>query len=175
MKHTTCSQENAVAQAVRTGEWDERLRAHLRQCATCRSVQETARWMQALAAVPQEVMRSQADVPDPLPDPQILWLRSHLRERQAAAERAQRISQRVEIGCIAAVCVTLGIWLVWSWNEIGGQVASGLSWALFDAWPALWANLNAYGPANSPILFLSALLAISLVTVGIAYPLVARE
>ena len=174
MSDKGCSQESAVARAVRTGEWNEGLRAHLRQCASCRGVQEAVRWMQALAAAPQEAMESR-DLPDALPDARILWLRAHLRERQAAAERAHSISRWVETGCIAAVCAILGIWLAWSWNEIAGQVASGLSWALFDAWPALWANLNAYGPANSPILFLSALIAISLVTVGVAYPLVSRE
>ena len=171
MTEKSCSQESAVARAVRTDEWDEGLRAHLRHCATCRGVQDAARWMQALTAQPQEVAESRTD----LPDPQILWLRAQLGERQAAAERAQQIVQWVEVGCITAVCVALGIWLVWSWDEIGGQVAGGLSWALFDAWPALWTNLAAYGPANAPILFSSVLATLSLLAIAVAYPLLGRE
>lgn len=171
MRGKGCSQESAVARAVRTGEWSLVLRAHLHECASCRGVAEAAHWMQSLAPTAQEAAQMQND----LPDPRILWLRARLRERQAAAERAHQILQWVEVAGVTAACAGLGMWLALSWNAIGGQIADGLSWALFDAWPALWASLNAYGPANSPILFLSALVAISLVTVGIAYPLVARE
>ena len=170
MSHRSCSQETAVARAVRTGEWSEALQAHLRDCATCRSVQEAARWMQALAPGAQ-TGEAQRD----LPEPQILWLRAQFSERQAAAERAQKMAQWVEVACVAAVCAGLGIWLAWSWNEIGGEIAGGVSWALFDAWPALWVNLSAYGPANAPILFSSVLVAISVLAIGVAYPLVARE
>ena len=169
MSHTSCSQESAIARAVRTGEWNEALRAHLRDCATCRGVQEAARWMRALA--PQLSAQSQND----LPDPQILWLRAQLSEKQAAADRAQKALQWVEIACITAACAGLSIWLVWSGNGIGGEIGDGLGWALFDAWPALWTNLYAYGPASAPILFSSALAAISLLAIGAAYPLLARE
>ncbi|PYU19716.1 MAG: hypothetical protein DMG32_23860 [Acidobacteria bacterium] len=168
MKHTSCSQESA---AVRSGEWNGRLQAHLRDCAICRGVQEAARWMQALAEAPQPSAQPQDD----LPDPRILWLRAQLSQRQAAAERAQKVLQWVQVGCATAACVGLGIWLAWSWNGIGGEVADALGWALFDAWPALWSNLYAYGPVNAPILFSSALAAISLLAIVIAYPLLARE
>jgi hypothetical protein len=167
MSYTSCSEETAVARAVRTGEWNGSLEAHLRRCATCRGVQEAARRMQTLSPAPQP----QGGVPDP----RILWLRAQLSERQAAAERAQKVLQWVELVCITAACAGLGIWLTWSWNEIGGEIADRFGWALFDAWPALWSNLYTYGPVNSPILFSSALAAISLLALGIAYPLLARE
>jgi hypothetical protein len=169
MSHTSCPQESDVARAVRSGEWSEPLRAHLRDCAICRGVQESARWMQALG---QTTAR---EAQEGLPDPQILWLRAQLSERQAAAERAHRALQWVEIACMAAACAGFGIWLVWNWNEIGGEIGNGLSWALFEAWPALWGSVYAYGPANAPILFTSAVAALSLVALGIAYPLVAGE
>jgi hypothetical protein len=55
-----------------------------------------------------------------------------------------------------------------------------MNWVLFESWPALWNSLYtyglyAYGPMNAPILFSSALAAIALVAVAIAYPLLARE
>jgi DNA-binding transcriptional LysR family regulator len=169
MSHRSCAQETAVARAVRTGTWNEALQAHVRDCATCRSVQEAARWMQGVAS------QASAQAEHDLPDPQILWLRAQLSERQAAAERVRKIAQQVEIACVAAVCAGLGIWLAWSWNEIGGDIAGGLGWALFDAWPALWSSVYAYGPVNAPILFFSATITISLLVIGVSYPLVARE
>ena len=168
MSHRSCAQEAAVARAVRTGEWNEALRAHLRDCAPCRGVRDAAQWMQALAP-------AAAQTPDDLPDPQILWLRAQLSARQAAAERAQKVAQWLEVAWVAAAAASLGIWLAWSWNEIGGEIAGGLRWALFDAWPALSANLSAYGPVNAPILFSAALATISIVTVAVVYPLLARD
>jgi len=167
MSRRICGQETDVARAVRTGEWSAALQAHLLDCATCRSVQEAASWMRTLAPAAQAPSQGQDD----LPDPQILWLRAQFSERQAAAERAQKMAQWVEVACVAAVCAGLGIWLASSWNEIGG----GLDWATFEAWPAVWSGVYAYGPVNAPVLFASALAAIAVVTIGIAYPLLGRE
>ena len=167
MSGRICAQETDVARAVRTGEWSAALQGHLRDCASCRSVREAASWMQALAPAAQAPSQGQ----DGLPDPQILWLRAQFSERQAAAERAQKMAQWVEVACVAAVCAGLGIWLASSWNEIGGE----LGWAIFDAWPAFWSGVNAYGPVNAPVLFASALAAIAVVTIGIAYPLLGQE
>ena len=133
-------------------------------------VQDTARWMRALAPTPLS-----AESQNELPDPRILWLRAQLSQRRAAAERVQKIVQWVEVACVTAACLGLGIWLAWSWNGIGDEVADRLGWALFDAWPALWSNLYAYGPVNTPILFSSALAAISLLAIAAVYPLLVRE
>jgi len=176
MSHTNCSEESAVARAVRSGEWDESLEAHVRGCGTCRSVRQAAQWMQALAPESQLGAREQTN----LPDPQVLWLRAQISERQAAAERAHRIMQLVEVVCAMVICAGLGIWLVRDWSEVGGAIGDGMNWVLFEAWPAVWNSLYtyglyAYGPVNTPILFSSALAAIALVAVAIAYPLLARE
>ena len=171
MRETSCSEESAIARAVRSGEWNEDLQAHLRQCATCRGVQQAAEWMQAIAPAPQQMAQGQSD----LPDPQILWLRAQLSERQAEGERAQQILQRIEVASAMVICAGLGVWLAWDWSEAGGAIGDGLNWALFEAWPTLWTSLYAYGPANTPILFSLALAVISLLAAAIAYPLVARE
>ena len=176
MSHTNCSEESAVARAVRSGEWDESLEAHVRGCGTCRSVREAAQWMQTLAPELQLGAPEQTN----LPDPQVLWLRAQLSERQAAAERAHRILQWVEVVCAMVICAGLGIWLVRDWSEVGGAIGDGMNWVLFEAWPAAWNSLYtyglyAYGPVNTPILFSSALAAIALMAVAIAYPLLARE
>jgi hypothetical protein len=166
MSRTSCSQESAVAQAVRSGVWGESLETHLRECSVCRDVQATARWMRALS----EDVGRRTD----LPGPQVLWLRAQLSHRQAAAERASTVLQWVEILCVTAACVGFLVWLAWNWSGIG-EIADRFGWALFDAWPALWAGISAYGPLNAPILFSSALAAIALVALGVAYPLLVRE
>lgn len=171
MSHTSCSEESAVARAIRSGEWNESLEAHVHLCGTCRSVRQAAQWMQALAPAPQLGAPGQTD----LPDPQVLWLRAQISARQAAAERAHRGLQWVEVVCAMVICAGLGVWLTWNWSEVGGGIGDGMNWVLFESWPALWNSLYAYGPVNAPILFSSALAAISLVAVAIAYPLLARE
>lgn len=170
MSHKSCNQEGAIAGAVRSGEWNEGLEAHLRTCAACRSVQEAVRWMQALASEAQPSAIPESD----LPDAQVLWLRAQLFERQAAAENAQRVLQWVEVAWVTAVCVGLGFWLAWNWNEIGGEIANWLGWGLFDAWPTLWTKLSSYSPTNASTLFFSALAVISLLALAVAYPLRAR-
>jgi hypothetical protein len=171
MRHTNCSEESAVARAIRSGEWNESLEAHVRSCGTCRSVRQAAEWMQALAPASQLGPHEQTN----LPDPQVLWLRAQISERQAAAERAHQSLQWVEVVCAMVICAGLGIWLAWNWSEVGGAIGDGMNWVLFESWPALWNSLDAYGPVNAPILFSSALAAIALVAVAIAYPLLARE
>jgi predicted anti-sigma-YlaC factor YlaD len=169
MSQTNCSQESAVARATRSGEWNESLEIHVRACAACRSVRETAGWMQALA------QRTATEARESLPDPQILWLRAQLSERQAAAERAHKVLQWVEVACVAAACAGLGLWLAWNWSAVGREIGNGLGWALFEAWPALWSNVSAYGPVDAPLLYSSVVVGISLMTLAIAYPLAARE
>jgi len=171
MSHTNCSEEGVIARAIRSGEWNESLEAHARECETCRSVRQAAQWMQALA--PASLL--EAGEQTNLPDPQVLWLRAQISERQAAAERVHRSLQWVEVACAMVICAGLGVWLVWDWGEVGGAIGDGMNWALFESWPALWNSLYAYGPVNAPILFSSALAAIALVAVAIAYPLLARE
>ncbi len=63
MSQTSCSQEGAIARAVRAGEWNGTLEAHLRECAICRGVQDAARWMQALAPAARLSAQSQNDLP----------------------------------------------------------------------------------------------------------------
>jgi hypothetical protein len=139
-------------------------------------VRQAAQWIQALAPAPQFEAGEQTN----LPDPQVLWLRAKLSERQQAAERAHQILQWVEVVCAMVICAGLGIWLAWDWSEVGGAIGDGMNWLVFESWPALWNGLYryglyAYGPVNAPILFSSALAAIALVAVAIAYPLLARE
>jgi len=177
MRGETCSREDAVVRAVRSGAWTESLEAHARDCAICREAREAARWMRALAREGEE--------PRDLPDARTLWLRAQLQSRQAAAGRAQRLALWIEIGCALAIGAGLG---VWAWSEAGGSLIDRATWALFEGWPALWANLSSYNysfhpPSNTldaPVLFSGAIAALpiavlTILVLALAYPLVARE
>jgi lysozyme family protein len=168
MSEAGCPQESAVARAVRNAEWNTSLEMHIRECAACRETRDAARWMQALAAMPQTQS-------DELPDARILWLRAQVAARGAAAERVQKVAQWVEIASAMAVCIAAAAWLTWNWAAINGAVSDALEWVTFDASPAFWSGFYTYGPANAPLLFSSALAVIAIITVGVAYPLLARE
>jgi len=169
MSEASCPQESAVAGAVRGAEWNPSLETHVRECAACREVRDAARWMQALAVAPLPAQS------DELPDARMLWMRAEIAVRHAAAERAQTIAQWVEIAFAAAVCISAAVWLAWNWGAIGGALSDALDWGTFDAWPAFWSGLYAYAPVNAPVLFSLALAVIAILTVGVAYPLLARE
>ncbi len=91
MSQTSCSQEGAIARAVRAGEWNETLEAHLRECAICRGVEDAARWMQALAPAARLSAQSQ----DGLPDPQILWLQAQFARKTSCNGWRLRASWRL--------------------------------------------------------------------------------
>jgi hypothetical protein len=164
MNQTGCSYEDAVAAAVRTGQWNESLTTHVRGCAVCRGVQESSRWMQALAQGSQP----QTD----LPGPQVIWLRAQFLQRQAAAERTHKLTQWVEIACITVATAGVSAWLAWNWDSFGDSVGSGFAWA-WDAWAN--ASASVYSAADSPLLVSSIAAGISWLVLALAYPLLARE
>ena len=168
MSEASCPRESAVARAAHSAEWNPALDMHVRECRACREVRDAAQWMQALAATPpaQSVR---------LPDARMVWLRAQITARDAAAERAQKIAQWVEIASAMAVCIAAALWVAWNWAAVGGALSDALDWVTFDASPAFWSGLYAYGPANAPLLFSAALTVIAIITVSVAYPLLARE
>jgi len=164
MNQTDCFYEDAVAAAVRTGQWNESLATHLLGCAVCRGVHESSRWMHALAQNSQP----QTD----LPDPHVIWLRAQFAQRQAVAERTHKLAQWVEIACIIVVAAGVAVWLAWNWDSFGDSIGSGFAWAL-DAWASASASVSS--AADSPLLASSIAAGISLLVLALVYPLLARE
>lgn len=110
MKHTNCAQEAAVTKAVRTGNWEESLTAHAATCAVCREITHTASWMQALARSSEAIST--------LPDASLLWWKARLSEKQEKAERAQDVSDWVEIASVTAISIGLAAWVAWNWLAV---------------------------------------------------------
>ena len=110
MRNSGCLREAEVTEAARSGRWPDDLVEHSQSCMACAEVRLVAGFLmhEALAADP-----------DPLPDPQLIWLRARFGSRREIARRATRaitIVQAIAATCAAAV----GIWiLMWLWPASG--------------------------------------------------------
>lgn len=82
MMPNNCPQEDAVAQAARSGRWNETLAQHARQCPACREISLIGGWMNHLAVESAESR--------PLPEASLLWWKHELLERDRRRERALR-------------------------------------------------------------------------------------
>jgi len=150
MKRVNCSQESAVAAAVRAGDLDGALTSHVARCEECREIVQTAGWMQSLA---RDVQSDKA-----FPSASLLWWKTQLSEKQLKTEKAQNLFEWMEI--LSVTVITLGVmgWAVWKWFTI--QAAFERIVGPAEPW------LNGY---SIPGLFLP--LAAILCLVALAYPI----
>lgn len=99
MSRDACAREGDVATAVGSATWTDELRAHVRDCATCREVELVTSAMMA-------AMREEAE--EPLPDAGRLWWRAQLEARGAARRRSMRPLDVAEwVEPLVAVAVAL--------------------------------------------------------------------
>ena len=156
MKRKECSQEAAVLKAVRTGSWDETLKAHASKCPICWEVLQTASWMQVLA-------RESEKVPAPR-EASLLWWRAQLSERQAKVDRAQEIGEWGEILSGAAVAAGAAAWAAWNWPSLQGRMTQ-----LFGSFQSSMATYS------TPILLLSFVAALGLALGVLTSPVLRDE
>ncbi len=89
MNSRNCERESQVVTAVRAGQWDAGLRAHLVDCETCAEAAVVAEFLQA---------ELQNGVAPPLPSGGQVWWKAQIRARREDAERALkpvRVAQRI--------------------------------------------------------------------------------
>jgi len=106
--HRVCREQADVIAAARAGrEADERLRAHVAGCASCREAVEVVTWMRRLADTTGERRE--------LPPAATIWWKAQLARRWESERRASRPieqMQRVELGLGLASVAALVAW-VW--------------------------------------------------------------
>lgn len=119
MQSEMCPQESAVIQANRSGQWEDSLAAHVNGCPHCREAVRIGGWMQKLAA---GVLRHR-----PLPDPDLLWIKSQLFSRQAAADRAFQPLWVGETLARAVVGAFAAAWLAMSWPTVQAYLVGMLT------------------------------------------------
>jgi len=156
MMHAKCSQEEAVARAARTGDWETSLTTHADTCPICRGIMKTSSWMQNLARSSESDLR--------LPDGSLLWWSAQVSETQAKAERSQDVLEWIAFASVAVPSLGLTAWLAWNWYSIQGWIA----WILAGA----QLRMTAY---SAPIPFSLIISILSLAAVVLIYPILVDE
>ena len=124
MTFRTCSYENELTQALKSGHWPEgcgaELRAHVEACGSCSDLVLVTRTLQGA--------RSESERAAVLGSPSLLWWRAQLRRRNAATER---VSRPITIAQIFALFVYGFVAVIF----VASQYRHGLHWATW--WPEL--------------------------------------
>jgi len=130
MSKTICSQETAVAEAVRAGRWNDSLEAHLAGCARCGELLHTVRAMQSLALTPNGETT--------MPEASWLWCRALLEQKQQESRRIRRKLATVEY--TTTVLLVLGSvgWLAWSWPKLESLLTGWQANLWAELWRAAW-------------------------------------
>lgn len=156
MKPIDCSQEASVTRAVRTGAWDESLKAHASACPVCGELMKTARWMQVLAGESAGVHSPRAA--------SLIWLRARLSEQQTRADKAQAIGEWAETLSVATALAAVAAWGAWNWPFIEGWMSRLVASA------ELWVATN-----STPMLQLSVMAGVFLALAVLASPILLDE
>jgi hypothetical protein len=156
MKLETCPQEEAVARAARTGNWEASLTTHADACPICRGIMQTSSWMQVLAHSPERNL--------PLPDASLLWWSAQLSEKQANAERPHEVLDWMVLVSVVVPCLGLAAWLAWNSYAIPGWIAW---WIVgMQSWMTTY---------TAPIYVLSVSGILGLIALILAYPILVDE
>jgi hypothetical protein len=188
MNKTKCSEETAVANAVRLGKWDDSLREHMKRCEACREVAEISTWMQSMVReegyglqqdqdhIPTEMDATREsgchenDQDRPLPDASLVWWRARLAEeldaRHAKVDRAHAAMDRVEIMALFIAGIGFAGWVFWNWYALQRSAARLFISLWPQSWPAADSGLGSFW------LLIGVLSAIAIL---LAYPIVAEE
>ena len=117
-----CRFESEVVRATDESRWTSALREHVLQCEDCAAAAAVAPWLGRLAEFDERQR--------PLPDAHVVWLKAQLMRSTAAAERAARPLEAIQL---LAYVVVAGGWaalLTWRWSAlerwIGGFTPSGV-------------------------------------------------
>lgn len=79
MSDRICMYETMVVEAVRTGEWEDGLRTHVRACAVCTEAARVTEWIGSMATC--------LGCDRAAPDPAFIWMRAEI-ERRKQADRS---------------------------------------------------------------------------------------
>jgi hypothetical protein len=162
MKHDNCPQEAAVAEAARSGRFDEFVMRHSAECASCQEILRMSRWMRTLGESTEENLA--------LPDASLVWWRAHLSEKQAGAGPALSAADWVEIVSVAVALSGLAGWVLWNWQAL----QAALTWLAGDSWAQVVAGTNPLAGVNPSVFWLTAGAAV-LIAVFLAYPMLEED
>jgi len=126
-----CKSELAIEKAANFNEWTEELQNHAQSCASCAALLATVQEMRELARNSITLARN--------PDPKLLVLQVHLRERHAQKRRQKML---VDLGLGACAIASLsGLILssIYGDPQINAALPNGALETLQNTLPSSWA------------------------------------
>ena len=165
MKQIVCEHEPAVLRAARTERWNDSLEAHAAQCAVCREIAETARWMKSLAR--------QDEAHGTLPEPGLVWWKAVLAAKLASRLRARKsLEWMVGFTAVFFTAALAGAF-AWIWVQFQGPYAEAINGLWPHWWEMIWSDMRAIPESYSWQALLVGLLCAA--GLFLIYPLLAEE
>lgn len=167
MREVSCSQEMAVTQAARTGEWNNSLEAHVASCPNCKVVMQTVAAMRSLVNTTERE--------SPMPEATRMWCLALLEQKQMETARARRSLMAMEFATSALITLACVGWLAWYWAELTTQLSAWLTKLGPQLWQAGW-YLAGQTPAVASVPAVSVLIMLlAVAAVLLAHPLLAED
>jgi hypothetical protein len=110
MRVPDCPHEESILRAVKSGQWEDFLQAHVVTCLICQEVVKVSRYLEALSVSPENE--------SPLPNPGQIWWRAQRLEKQAKMERATRPILIFQNIALTAAALFLFALVVWRWSQV---------------------------------------------------------
>jgi len=123
LNNTRCQKLSLVEKALKSGNWNSRIRAHLTECAECREEMQIRKWMTRLgSSLPSE----------PVPvTPQLIWIKAKLAEKKAAHAKALRPILFFQTGMQLIAGIGIVAFLFLNWRGLEGwfkHMSNGVFW-----------------------------------------------
>ena len=112
MNASTCTREEELVRAMRSGSLSAELRSHVAECSNCTEVLLVAQFLRPDEEFSREIA---------LPDASVIWRQALLQSRAEAADRATRPIRWVMSASFAAIIAAL-VWLIFG-------LPGGLVWS----------------------------------------------
>ncbi len=118
MNRTSCTQEEIIAKAARTGCWDDSAKAHINNCAYCREIAGIAEWMGNI---------SRTDMKDAaMPAPEHVFLNAQIAATEEAGRKALRPLLIAEFVVRIAVILAMAAAIHCAWFGFRSFAANSL-------------------------------------------------
>jgi hypothetical protein len=115
MSDHECPHEARVLEAARSDDWSPELEAHRNGCLSCAELTLVA----AALGTDSDAL---ADIDRPLPDPELIWLRAQLANRERDCQRATRTITWVQRMAVAAAIAVGFAFAPGLWDVVAGAV-----------------------------------------------------